>query len=50
MQENVRNIIAQRIVDGETYDFNKLKKLKDNGIDVEAVVDELTAETEESEE
>lgn len=50
MQENIRNIIAQRIVYGETYDFNKLKKLKDNGIDVEAVIDDLTAETEENEE
>lgn len=41
MQEKIVDMIARRIVSGESYDYNKIKQLKDEGYDVEAIAEEI---------
>ena len=41
MQEKIIDLIAQKLASGESYDYNKIKQLKDEGFDVEAIADEI---------
>lgn len=41
MQEKIVDLIAEKIVNGKSYDYNKIKELKDNGFDVEKIVEEM---------
>jgi len=41
MQEKIVDMIARKIVSGFSYDYNKIKQLKDEGYDVEAIADEI---------
>lgn len=41
MQENVTMIIAEKIVDGVQYDFNRIKELEDEGLKIDEVVNML---------
>ena len=41
MQEKIVDLIAQNLAKGVSYDYNKIKKLKDEGFDVEAIADEI---------
>ena len=41
MQEKIIDLIAQKLANGESYDYNKIKELKDEGFDVEAIADEI---------
>lgn len=41
MQEKIVDMIARKIVDGFSYDYNKIKQLKDEGYDVEAIAEEI---------
>ena len=41
MQEKIVDMIARRIVSGASYDYNKIKQLKDEGYDVEAIAEEI---------
>jgi hypothetical protein len=41
MQEKVLDLIAQNLAKGISYDYNKIKILKNEGFDVEAIADEI---------
>ena len=41
MQEKIVDLIAQNLANGVSYDYNKIKQLKDEGFDVEAIADEI---------
>ena len=41
MQEKIIDLIAQKLASGESYDYNKIKELKDEGFDVEAIAEEI---------
>lgn len=41
MQEKIVDLIAQNLVNGVSYDYNKIKELKEEGYDVEAIADEI---------
>lgn len=41
MQEKVIDLIAQNLANGVSYDYNKIKELKDEGFDVEAIAEEI---------
>ena len=41
MQEKIIDLIAQKLANGESYDYNKIKELKDEGFDIEAIADEI---------
>ena len=41
MQEKIIDLIAQNLAKGVSYDYNKIKELKDEGFDVEAIADEI---------
>lgn len=41
MQEKIVDMIARKIVSGFSYDYNKIKQLKDEGYDVEAIAEEI---------
>ena len=41
MIEKVVDLIAQNLANGVSYDYNKIKQLKDEGYDVEAIADEI---------
>lgn len=41
MQEKIVDLIAQNLAKGVSYDYNKIKELKDEGYDVEAIADEI---------
>ena len=41
MQEKIIDLIAQNLAKGVSYDYNKIKQLKDEGYDVEAISDEI---------
>lgn len=41
MQEKIVDLIAQNLANGVSYDYNKIKELKDEGFDVEAIADEI---------
>lgn len=41
MQEKIADMIARNIVDGVSYDYNKIKELKDEGLNVEAIAEEI---------
>ncbi|MBQ0114134.1 MAG: hypothetical protein KBT03_13475 [Bacteroidales bacterium] len=46
MQEKIIGIIANRIATGISYDYNKIKKLEDNGIQINELVELITASNE----
>ena len=41
MQEKIVDLIAQNLANGVSYDYNKIKQLKDEGFDVEAIANEI---------
>ena len=41
MIEKVVDLIARNLANGMSYDYNKIKQLKDKGYDVEAIADEI---------
>ena len=41
MQEKIVDLIAHNLVKGVSYDYNKIKQLKEEGYDVEAIADEM---------
>lgn len=41
MIEKVVDLIARNLANGMSYDYNKIKQLKDEGYDVEAIADEI---------
>ena len=41
MQEKIVDMIARNIVNGVSYDYNKIKELKNEGFDVEAIAEEI---------
>ena len=41
MQEKIIDLIAQKLASGESYDYNKIKELKDEGFDVEAIAEQI---------
>jgi hypothetical protein len=41
MQEKIVDLIAHNLVKGVSYDYNKIKQLKEEGYDVEATADEM---------
>ena len=41
MQEKIVDLIAQNLANGVSYEYNKIKQLKDEGFDVEAIADEI---------
>lgn len=41
MQEKIADMIARNIANGVSYDYNKIKELKNEGLDVEAIADEI---------
>lgn len=45
MQEKIVGIIARKIVDGYSYDYNKIKQLEDNGLAINETVELLSAST-----
>lgn len=50
MQEKIVDLIAQNLAKGVSYDYNKIKELKDEGFDVEAIADEIKNVPKKSEE
>lgn len=42
-QEKLVGVIAQNIVNGYSYDYNKIKELEDNGIEINTIVELLSA-------
>ena len=41
MQEKIVDLIAQNLANGVSYDYNKIKELKDEGFDVEAIAEQI---------
>ena len=41
MQEKIIDLIAQKLASWESYYYNKIKELKDEGFDVEAIAEEI---------
>ena len=41
MQEKIADMIARNIVKGTSYDYNKIKELKDEGLNVEEIAEEI---------
>lgn len=41
MQEKIIDLIAQNLASGYSYDYNKIKELKDEGFEVEAIAEEI---------
>ena len=41
MQEKIVDLIAQNLANGVPYDYNKIKELKDEGFDVEAIAEQI---------
>ena len=41
MQEKVIDLIAQKLANGFSYDYNKIKMLKDEGFNVEEIAEEI---------
>lgn len=41
MQEKIVDLIAQNLANGVSYDYNKIKQLKDEGFNVEAIAEEI---------
>ena len=41
MQEKIVDLIAQNLANGVSYDYNKIKELKDEGLDVEAIAEQI---------
>lgn len=49
MQEKIINMIARDIINGVNYDYNKIQILKQNGLDIDEVVDMIRIDKELSE-
>lgn len=47
MRENIANLIAIRIADGHSYDYNKIKELEDEGLVISEVAELVKASKEE---
>ena len=41
IQEKIVDLIAQNLANGVSYDYNKIKELKDEGFDVEAIAEQI---------